>query len=164
MPCGIFLDAFGVGLTLAAYGVGLVAGALTAARVVAALPFGLVAGIGPLSGLVGSLLMAMTIELPCPPLAGLAFFLLGAGPVVWLVSTTTLRQTVTPGGLLGRVSALNILGYGARPVGAALAALVGAAYGSEACLLLAVCGFFLQVLIIFGSPVLRLASLPEALA
>ncbi len=158
------LDALGVGLTLAAYGAGLVVGALLAARVVAALPFGVVVGIGPLSGLAASLLMALTIPLPWPLLAGLAFFVMGAGPVVWVVSTTTLRQTVTPAGLLGRVSALNIVSYGARPVGAALAALVGKAYGSEACLLLAVLGFLVQVLIVFGSPVPRLARLPEAVA
>ena len=84
--------------------------------------------------------------------------------MLWVVSTTTLRQTVTPAGLLGRVSALNILAYGARPVGAALGALVGEVYGSEACLLLAAFCFFAQVLIIFGSPVPRLARLPEALA
>jgi len=158
------LDALGVGLTLAAYGAGLVAGALVAARVVAAVPFGAAVGIGPLSGLAASLVMALTIPLPWPPLAGLAFFVMGAGPVVWVVSTTTLRQTVTPAGLLGRVSALNILAYGARPIGAALGALVGEVYGPEACLLFAALGFFVQVLIIFGSPVPRLARLPEALA
>jgi len=158
------LDALGVGLTLAAYGAGLVAGALVAARVVAAMPFGAAVGIGPLSGLAASLAMALTIPLPWPPLAGLAFFVMGAGPVVWVVSTTTLRQTVTPAGLLGRVSALNILAYGARPIGAALGALVGEVYGPEACLLLAALGFFVQVLIIFGSPVPHLARLPEALA
>jgi len=158
------LDALGVGLTLAAYGAGLVAGALVAARVAAAVPFGAAVGIGPLSGLAASLVMALTIPLPWPPLAGLAFFVMGAGPVVWVVSTTTLRQTVTPAGLLGRVSALNILAYGARPIGAALGALVGEVYGPEACLLFAALGFFVQVLIIFGSPVPRLARLPEALA
>lgn len=158
------LEALGVGLTLAAYGVGLVVGALLASRIVAALPFGLVVGIGPLCSLAASLLMVLTIPLPSPVIAGLAFFLLGAGPVVWVVSTTTLRQTVTPARLLGRVSALNILAYGARPVGAALAALVGEAYGSEACLLLAAFGFLAQVLVIFGSPVPRLTEIPAALA
>ena len=158
------LGAFGVGLTLAFYGAGLVVGALSAAQIVAALPFGVVVGIGPLSGLAASLLMALTILVPWPWLAGLAFFIMGAGPVVWLVSTTTLRQTVTPAVLLGRVSALNILTYGARPVGAALAALVGEACGSEACLLLAVFGFLVQAMVIFASPVPRLAHLPGGLA
>lgn len=154
------LNAPEVGLTLAAYGAGLVAGALGAARIVSALPFGVVVGIGPLSGLTASLLMALTILLPWAWLAGLAFFIMGAGPVVWVVSTTTLRQTVTPAGLLGRVSALNILAYGARPIGAGLAALVGEAYGAEACLLLAVLGFAVQAVIILGSPVPRLLRLP----
>ena len=158
------LGAVGIGLTLAAYGAGLVAGALVAARIVAAVPFGAAVGIGPLAGFTASLAMALTIVLPWPPLAALAFFLMGAGPVVWVVSTTTLRQTVTPPGLLGRVSALTILAYGARPVGAALGALVGELYGPEACLLLAAVGFLAQVLIIFGSPVPRLASLPESVA
>jgi len=62
------------------------------------------------------------------------------------------------------VSALNILAYGARPIGAALGALVGEVYGPEACLLLAALGFFVQVLIIFSSSVPRLARLPEVLA
>lgn len=129
---------------------------------VAAVPFGAVVGIGPVCGLAASLLMLLTVPLPWPAIAGLAFFLLGAGPVVWVVSTTTLRQTVTPAALLGRVSALTILAYGARPLGAGLAALVGEAYGPEACLVLAACGFLAQVLIIFASPVPRLARLPEA--
>ncbi len=64
-------------------------------------------------------------------LAGLSFFLMGAGPIVWVVSTTTLRQTVTPNHLLGRVSAINSLAYGARPVGAGLGAVIGAFSGTE---------------------------------
>ena len=57
-----------------------------------------------------------------PALAGLGLFLLGAGPILWTISTTTLRQTVTPPDLLGRVSAINIMAYGARPLGSALGA------------------------------------------
>src|SRR5262249_22102459 len=36
-----------------------------------------------------------------------------------------LRQSVTPPRLLGRVSAINILSYGARPLGSAIGAIVG---------------------------------------
>ena len=158
------LDAFGVGLTLAAHGAGLIVGALMAARIVALLPFGMVIGIGPVMGFAGSLLMALTLVLPWPWLAGLAFFVMGAGPIVWVVSTTTLRQTVTPPRLLGRVSALNILGYSARPVGAALAAAVGAAYGLEACLILAAAGFGAQAAVVLCSPLVRLRALPALAA
>jgi predicted MFS family arabinose efflux permease len=69
--------------------------------------------------------MVLTIWLPTAPFAGLGFFLLGAGPILWVISTTTLRQTATPPDLLGRVSAINIMAYGARPIGSALGALLG---------------------------------------
>jgi hypothetical protein len=68
---------------------------------------------------------------------------------------------VTPPDLLGRVSAIDITAYGARPVGAALGALVGGVHGAEACLLVAALGFLVQVLVILTSPVVRLARQPE---
>lgn len=53
-------------------------------------------------------------------LAGLSFFLFGAGPILWTISSTTLRQTVTPQALLGRVSAMFLtVNMGARPLVAA---------------------------------------------
>ena len=84
----------------------------------ARLPFGIVIGLGPVTGFVASAIIALTTVFPTPLLAGLGFFLLGAGPILWVISTTTLRQSVTPPRLLGRVSAINILAYGARPLGA----------------------------------------------
>ena len=113
------------------YGVGMVIGALCAALIMRNLPFGVVIAIGPVAGLIGSLLMALTIWIPAITLAGLGFFLLGVGPILWVISTTTLRQTVTPLSLLGRVSAINIVAYGARPIGAAIGAIVGGIYNAQ---------------------------------
>ena len=96
-----------------------------------------------------------------PLLAGLGFFLLGAGPILWVISTTTLRQSVTPPRLLGRVSAINIMSYGARPVGAALGAIVGGLYGAELCLYLAVAIFGAQALVILLSPAVGLIRQPD---
>jgi len=158
------LSASGVGATLASYGVGMVAGALIAPRVMRALPIGVVIAIGPVAGLVASALMVLTIWAPSAPLAGASFFLMGAGPIIWVISTTTLRQTVTPGDLLGRVSALNIVGYGARPIGAALGAFVGGFYGAETCLVVASAGFLVQAAVILASPVVRLRRQPEIIA
>ncbi|MDB5629625.1 MAG: transporter, partial [Tardiphaga sp.] len=131
------LSATGVGATLAMYGVGMTAGALLATRIMRRLPFGTVIALGPVTGFVASLVMALTTIVPSPLLAGLSFVLLGAGPILWVISTTTLRQAVTPSRLLGRVSAINIMSYGARPVGAGLAAVVGGLAGAEACFYLA---------------------------
>jgi predicted MFS family arabinose efflux permease len=155
------LTATGIGVVLAMYGVGMVCGALAATRVMRRLAFGSVIGLGPVTGFVASAVMAATTLVPSPPLAGLAFFLLGAGPILWVISTTTLRQSVTPPRLLGRVSAINILSYGARPLGSALGAIVGGLYGAEACLYLAVAIFAAQALVILLSPAVALAQQPE---
>jgi predicted MFS family arabinose efflux permease len=155
------LSATGVGTTLAMYGVGMVVGALLATRVMRRLPFGTVIGLGPVTGFAAAAVMALTTIIPSPALAGLSFFLLGVGPILWVISTTTLRQSVTPPSLLGRVSAINIMSYGARPVGAALGALVGGLYSAEACLYLAVAIFGAQALVILMSPAVSLARQPE---
>ena len=106
--------------------------------------------------------MALTTLVPTPLLAGLSFFLLGAGPILWVISTTTLRQSVTPPRLLGRVSAINIMAYGARPLGAALGALVGGVYGAESLSLSRGRGIFgAQALVILMSPAVCLARQPD---
>ena len=155
------LSATGVGTTLAMYGVGMVVGALLPTRVMRRLAFGTVIGLGPVTGFVAAVVMALTTLVPVAPLAGLSFFLLGAGPILWVISTTTLRQSVTPPRLLGRVSAINILSYGARPLGSALGAIVGGIYGAETCLYLAVAIFGAQALVIMMSPAVSLSRQPE---
>jgi len=155
------LSAAGVGTTLAMYGVGMVVGALAATRVMRRLPFGTVIGLGPVTGFAAAAVMALTTAIPSPALAGLSFFLLGVGPILWVISTTTLRQSVTPPSLLGRVSAINIMSYGARPVGSALGAIVGGFYSAEACLYLAVAIFGAQALVILMSPAVSLARQPD---
>jgi predicted MFS family arabinose efflux permease len=155
------LSASGVGATLAMYGVGMVVGALVATRVMKRLPFGTVIALGPVTGFVASIVMALTTFIPSPLLAGLSFFLFGVGPIIWVISTVTLRQSVTPPSLLGRVSAINILSYGARPIGTGIAALVGGLYHAEACLYLAVLGFAWQALVILMSPAVALEAQPE---
>ena len=155
------LSASGVGITLAMYGVGMVVGALLATRVMRLMTFGTVIGLGPVTGLIASAVLALTTLIPAAPLAGLGFFLLGVGPILWVISTTTLRQSVTPPSLLGRVSAINILSYGARPLGSALGAIVGGLYGAQTCLYLAVAIFAAQALVILMSPAVALARQPD---
>lgn len=167
VPYGIrhlHLSASGVGVTLAMYGAGMVIGALLATRVMQRLPFGTVVIIGPVCGFIASVMMALTIWLPSALLAGTGIFLLGTGAVLWVISTATLRQSVTPPSLLGRVSAINILSWGARPIGTGIAALVGGFYGAEACLCLAVAGFAWQAFITVSSPAAALQRQPDMVA
>lgn len=155
------LSAAGVGTVLAMFGVGMVVGALVATRVMRYFAFGSVIGLGPVTGFAAAVVMALTTIIPTAWLAGLSFFLLGVGPILWVISTTTLRQSVTPPQLLGRVSAINIMSYGARPLGSALGAIVGGFFGAEACLYLAVAIFAAQALVILMSPAVSLARQPD---
>jgi predicted MFS family arabinose efflux permease len=155
------LSASGDGVVLTMYGVGRVIGALLATRVMRRLAFGTVVGLGPVTGFVAALVMALTVVVPTPWLAALSFFLLGVGPILWVISTTTLRQSVTPPRLLGRVSAINIMSYGARPLGSALGAIVGGLWSAEACLYLAAAIFGAQALVIWLSPAVALDRQPE---
>ncbi|MDQ6881743.1 MAG: MFS transporter [Pseudomonadota bacterium] len=150
-----------VGITLACYGVGMVAGALLAARIVSAIAFGRAVQLGPAVSVFAAAAMAGTLFVPSGALAGAAFFLFGAGPIIWTITTTTLRQSVTPGAMLGRVSSVFLAANaGARPVGAALGALVGGAWGESACLWLSLAGFVLQAWMILASSMNRLQRLP----
>jgi predicted MFS family arabinose efflux permease len=154
------LSAAGVGIVLTMYGVGMVIGALIATRVMGRLAFGPVVGLGPVTGFAAALVMALTVWLPAAWLAGLSFFLLGVGPILWVISTTTLRQSVTPARLLGRVSAINIMSYGARPLGSVLGAIIGGFWSAEACLYVAAAIFGTQALVIWLSPAVALDRQP----
>jgi predicted MFS family arabinose efflux permease len=155
------LNAAGVGFTLGAYGAGMVVGALAAARVMPALRYGQAVLLGPLVSVLAGFTMAASLWWPQPLLAGLSFFLFGVGPIIWTISSTTLRQHVTAPDLLGRVGAIFLtVNAGARPVGSALGAWVGASHGVGACLVLAALGFVLQAVVIAASAVRRLQQLP----
>ena len=160
------LGARGVGFTLSMYGAGMVLGALAASRLMARLPLGTAIAIGPAVSVVAAATMAATLLWPAAWLAALSFFLFGAGPIVWTVSSTTLRQTLTPGAMLGRVSSIFLTANaGARPLGAMLGTGVAIAAGADqaaaACLLLAAIGFVIQAALIIGSPVRTLRHLPQ---
>jgi len=160
------LGARGVGLTLSLYGGGMVLGALAAPRLMARLPLGVAIVFGPLVSVAAALTMAASLAWPQPALAALSFFLFGAGPIVWTVSSTTLRQTLTPAAMLGRVGSIFLTANaGARPLGAALGAGVAALAGAQgiaACLLLAAAGFVAQAGLVMASALRTLRTLPAA--
>ncbi|WP_054422388.1 MFS transporter [Achromobacter kerstersii] len=157
------LSAAGVGINLGVYGAGMLAGALAAPWLARRLSFGAMIALGPLSALVASAILLSTLAYASGPWAAVGFFLFGAGPILWTITTTTLRQAVTPNALLGRVSAVILTAtFGARPVGALIGATLAARVSLDACLWVSTAGFLVQFLVLFASPVLRLRSQPDA--
>jgi hypothetical protein len=98
-------------------------------------------------------------------LAGTAFFLFGVGPIVWTITSTTLRQSVTPHAMLGRVSAVFLaVNAGSRP-----SARRWAAWWAHPWAKRPACGWRwpvsrLQAGVIFASQLHALRQLPEPVA
>ncbi len=158
------LTATEVGITLGIYGGGMIVGALMAPALARRVSFGTTILLGPIGGFGAALIMLLTLWLPSVWIAGLSFFLFGAGPILWAISTMTLRQAVTPNAMLGRVSAFVMTAtLGARPLGAAIGAAVAAHAGVTACLVAAAGCFAIQLLVIIGSSVPKLQQLPDAI-
>jgi predicted MFS family arabinose efflux permease len=153
------MDASAVGLTLACYGAGMILGSVMAFKIVAQMRFGHAILLGPFFSVLAAFVMALTLWWPSATVAGIAYFLFGFGPIIWTITSTTLRQSVTPNTLMGRVTAINIVaGNGARPIGALIGGFVGE-FGSDLLgLLVVVLGFTVQAIIISLSEVRHIQS------
>jgi predicted MFS family arabinose efflux permease len=153
------MDASAVGLTLACYGAGMILGSLMASKIVAQMRFGHAILLGPFFSVLAASVMALTLWWSSATVAGISYFLFGFGPIIWTITSTTLRQSVTPNALMGRVTAINIVtGTGARPLGALLGGFVGE-FGSDSVgLLVVVLGFTVQAIIISFSAVRHIQS------
>ena len=155
------LGAGAVGATLACYGAGMMTGALLAPAVGRRVRFGMVIALGPLSSVLAAGCMLASLSTAGAALPACGFFLFGAGPILWTIGQTTLRQAVTPAAMLGRVSALTMMATaGARPLGAAIGGLVGTLAGTQAAIVVAALLFVVQAAVIMASPVPRLVAIP----
>lgn len=149
-----------VGAALGVYGFGMVGGAFLYKIIAKRLAFGRQILLGPMSAALASVLMASTAVTHSRATVFLAFFLFGFGPIVWTISTTSLRQVVTPHHLIARVSSVIMMAtFGARPLGALLGAWLSTRLGMSSCLVGAACGFALQLAIILFSSPARLRSI-----
>ena len=150
-----------VGIAMGAYGAGMVIGAVLSRPLSRRLRFGMMTVLGPIAGFVSAVLMVGTLWMPTATLAFASFFLFGLGPVLWSISTTSLRQAVTPAPLIGRVSSLLVVStYGARPIGAALGVAISVLFGMSWCIVASVVVFALQLVVVLFSALPGVRELP----
>ncbi|HEY6957650.1 MAG TPA: MFS transporter [Candidatus Limnocylindria bacterium] len=158
------LSPFLLGVVISAGGVGSLVGSLFATRMSRRLGVGpaLVACaaastvIGVLTPLAGGPLILATLMVFIPQLVGDAF-----QTIEW-ISHDTVRQTVTPDRVLGRVSAtIEVLSHGVGPFGALVAAAIAEMFGVRTAIAVAWVGGALSVAILFFSPLPKLSSLVE---
>jgi hypothetical protein len=120
---------------------------------------------GPGVSVIAGMLLWLSIRMPGSALPAVAHFLVGFGPMLWLICQTTVRQLVTPPDLLGRVNAtIQVAIYGVRPLGALLGGWLGATFGYEAAVLAIAGGFTLSFAVVLFTPLLRLRTMPAQVA
>jgi predicted MFS family arabinose efflux permease len=159
----LHLDPAHMGLAQSAYGAGMILGALVAPISSRQLPPFATLIFGPAVSVVAALLFLTAPSGNGFLLSAAGHFLVGFGPILWLICQTTVRQLVTPTPLMGRVNAtVQTAIYGVRPLGALAGGLVAAQAGLQSALILIAVAFALSTLVIVLSPLARLRVMPAA--
>ncbi len=155
------LDPRQTGAVQMAYGAGLIAGALSGGAVLTRLPPNVTLLFGPGVSAAAGLLLWLSVGTPGWALPAVAHFLVGFGPMLWLICQTTVRQLVTPPELLGRVNAtIQVAIYGMRPLGALLGGWLGAAFGYETAVVAIAAGFATSCAVVLVTPLIGLRVMP----
>jgi MFS family permease len=150
------LDALAIGSLFSIGAVGAILGAFAAGRLAHRL------GVGPTITTAMVLCGAGTLLIPLaspPPLLGavtiaVALFISGFGNTISVIHVITVRQTITPDELLGRMNAsYRTLTYGAIPIGALIGGLLGETIGLRGTMLVGAVGVFLAPLWVLLSPI-----------
>ena len=157
------LGAAAVGLVLGLGNLGLVLGAATSAPLARRLGIGPVLVLGATVQVVGMATLALTPAGPgaVPLLVGGQVLFTTA--LLWFnVQSVSLRQTLTPAVVLGRVNAaVRLIGFGTIPLGAAVGGLVGDALGLRETLLCCVALNLPSLALVARPVVLRTRTAPE---
>ena len=139
-----------VGYCLGCMGLGLLLGSFFSQRLIRFLGFGLSLAFGPVLSVLASSLILLNVQFGGASLPAIGFFLFGFGPVLWVITSNTLRQLVTPAHMLGCVSAMNLTSnWGARPIGGLLGAGLGTYFGETVCLVVSTILFCAQGMLVF---------------
>ncbi|MDQ4064642.1 MAG: MFS transporter [Actinomycetota bacterium] len=121
------LSEVGYGVVLSTFVVGSVAGSLSASAIGRWLGSGTTLLLMVVLGALGMLGIALTSS---PYVVGAMFALEGFVTVVWNVITVSMRQSIIPDRLLGRVNSVyRLFGWGSMPLGAALGGFLGSVWG-----------------------------------
>ncbi len=152
-----------MGLTIGIGGASSLVGALLAERAVRRFGLGRVL----ITGLWGELIFTIMIPLAASfPSYGLALLIASqAGDILGTVTTInalSLRQSITPGRLLGRVNAsMELVTAGIGPLGALAGGALGTLLGVQTTLFIAVLGRLISGLWIAFSPIRNMQKMPD---
>ncbi|MGY1602255.1 MFS transporter [Geodermatophilus sp. SYSU D00815] len=158
------LGAAAVGLVLGLGNLGLVLGAATSAPSARRLGIGPVLVLGASGAVAGLAVLALTPAGPAAVPLLVAGQVLFTTAILWFnVQSVSLRQTLTPSAVLGRVNAaVRLIGFGTIPLGAAVGGLAGDLLGLRETLLVCLVLSALALTPLLRRGVLRIRTTPQA--
>lgn len=165
MTQDLHFDPVTVGLVYAVGGPGALAGSFVTERITRRL------GVGPTMIAMRALFAGSTLLFPLaalvPPLAapllGLAQFIIGLDIAVEGINDLSLRQSITPARLQGRMNAtMRSLNWGTVAIGSLLGGALGAAWGLQPTLVFSSLGLGLSALLLGLSPLRSVRAAPAS--
>lgn len=153
-----------IGVIIGAGAVGSMCGSTFARRLSARLGFGAVTVAAVGAQCLGVFLIPLVSgsKLPTGGWLTMSFFIMGLGTAVTNVNLVSLRQTITPPDLLGRMNAgYRFFTWGVVPIGALVGGGLADLLGYRPALLLLGVVVFTSVAAVYFSPVRRFTVLPD---
>ena len=151
-----------VGVMFMVGNLGTLVGAVLSARIARRVGIGRVLPGGAILASVGLLVVPLAPAAAPVPVLVVGLLLFSFGAIVFNVNQLTLRQTITPQRLLGRMnSVVRFMYWSTSPVGFLLGGAIGSAYGLRTAIWIGVAGALVAWLPSLFSPIVRLRSLPD---
>lgn len=150
-----------LGVILAVGNVGTLIGAAATERLTRTIGIGRTIVLG--AGLIApsTMLIALAPESAPVPFLVASQVLVAIGAMAYSIGSVSLRQSVTPERLLGRMNSVMVfIGFGAAPLGAIAGGILAAAFGLHAAIWVGALLALVTVLPLILSPVRSLASTP----
>ena len=148
----------GYGILFSSLVIGSVAGSLAGSWVGRTLGQGTSLVLSIFIGAATMLMIGLTTN---PIVVGAMFAVEGFVTIVWNVITVSMRQTIIPDRLLGRVNSVyRLFGWGSMPIGAALGGFLASAFGLRAPYLVAAAS--LAVMGLFATRLLTNRAIADA--
>lgn len=150
----------GYGILFSSLVIGSVAGSLTGSAIGRRLGPGTTLALAIVIGAATMLVIGLTSN---PIVVGAMFAIEGFVSIVWNVITVSMRQTIIPDRLLGRVNSVyRLFGWGSMPIGAALGGFLASVFGLRAPYLVAAAS--LAVMALFATRLLTNSAIADARA
>jgi MFS family permease len=151
-----------IGLIFAVANIGTLLGALVATRLAKALGIGRAIVLASVCSGLGGIGVPLATRSTAVPVLVASSALIGFGAVAYNVNQVSLRQSITPDRMLGRMTAtVRFVVLGVLPIGAVLGGVTGGLLGVRNTLWISAGIAAVSVVWVMLSPVARLTTVPE---